>query len=143
MKVLTAARATHAGFIHNICAGLERAAYLYTYESLKIYRDRAPWVGNFCDYTGDLVGLQTDGTINAKVLSGLLNVPTEDDVKLHPVTVLEHVSTDTRAVALYDCLRKFRAAEGATLGDNVSLPFINIDCGLNLLHAFLVGGGES
>jgi len=116
---------------------------LFTYESISVYRVLAQHAGIFHDYTGGLVGNQDDIVLNhsgnEKVLNGFLNVPTEDDVELHPICVLEGLGNDSRAVALEDTLRKFRTAEVDLFGNNIVPLFINLDCGLNLLVAFLVG----
>ena len=72
-----------------------------------------------------------------KVLNGFVNVPTE--IELHPVSVLELVSTCSKAVSLENSLRRYRAAEAELFGNNVIPQSINLDCGLNLLAAFLVG----
>ncbi|KAK3245031.1 hypothetical protein CYMTET_45381 [Cymbomonas tetramitiformis] len=56
---------------------------------------------------------------------------------MHPIAVLETVTTDSRHVSFEDSLNKFRAAEKDIFGNNVEPPIINTDCGLNLLLSFL------
>lgn len=104
---LVGARANNAGFIHNIRVGFERAVDLWSCEGMKIYRRRGlARTGIFADYTGGLIRAQNDvagdGVGKKKVLHMIFCVATEDVVQLHPITIVEQVTTDTRAVALQD-----------------------------------------
>eukprot|EP00854_Cymbomonas_tetramitiformis_P026590 gene26590-32651_t len=133
---LQSKRAVHAGYLHNLHVGNERGMDMWSVESIAVYRERAAAeAGIFADYTGDLAKQASDDL--HKPLNGIVSVTTPDDMQMHPIPVLETVSTDTRHVAIEDSLNKFLAAEKDIYGNNVEPPIINLDCGLNLLLSFL------
>ncbi|KAK3252530.1 hypothetical protein CYMTET_38174 [Cymbomonas tetramitiformis] len=91
--------------------------------------------GIFADFTGDLAKQACDDL--HKPLNGMISVATPEDMQMHPIAVLETVTTDSRHVSFEDSLNKFRAAEKDIFGNNVEPPIINTNCGLNLLLSFL------
>ncbi|KAK3276607.1 hypothetical protein CYMTET_15328 [Cymbomonas tetramitiformis] len=80
---------------------------------------------------------EEEGDIHKPFLNGMLNVLPEEEIGMHPITVMETVSTDTRHVALEDSLGKFFATEKDIYGDNVDVACMNADCALNVLYAVL------
>ena len=92
--------ALHTGFMHNIRVGLVRSVDLWMRAAIPIYRGRGgARAGIFSDYTGGLIRGQRDVDDGKKVLNGMLNVATEESVDMHPIVIVEHVTTDSRSVS--------------------------------------------